>query len=118
MTDNRNIRFPRYGNQPAQNSFPPPENPVPDPSGNRRGYIPPVRTAASRPQVPPYAAYPGNGIPSGPPPAGRRGFVPSGSVSRKPAGLRKYRRILLLPAAALLAILCLVFAGLSGRQDI
>lgn len=117
MTDNRNIRFPRYRNQPAQNSFPPPENPVPDPSGNRRGYIPPVRTAASRPQVPPYAAYPGNGIPSGPPPAGRRGFVPSGSVSRKPAGLRKYRRILLLPAAALLAILCLVFAGLSGRQD-
>ena len=117
MTDNRNIRFPRYGNQPAQNSFSPQENPVPDPSGNRRGYIPPVRTAASRPQVPPYAAYPGNGIPSGPPPAGRRGFVPSGSVSRRPAGLRRYRRVLLLPAAALLAILCLVFAGLSGRQD-
>ena len=114
MTDNRYSQFPQYGGpQSAQFTAPPCGNQNTVPSGNRRGYIPPVQAVPSGPQVLPYAAYPGN---SSPRTADPRGFIPSGNVSRKSPGAR--RRLLVLPAsvAALVLLLVLVLAGNSPSR--
>ena len=116
MTDSRYSRFPGNGSQPVQNQFPPQVNHPPAPSGDLRGYIPPARTAAPRPQVPPYAVYPGNINPTGTAPANPRGFIPSGSVSRRPAGFRRFLPALRISAAVLAVALGLVLAGNAGRS--
>ena len=115
MTDNRYSPFPQYGSQqPVQYSCPPQGTRNTVPSGSSRGYVPPVRTAAPRPQMPPYAAFPGPVNPSRSMPADPRGFAPSGTVSRKSAVSRRNLRILLIASAAvLILILGLVLAGSS-----
>ena len=113
MTDNRYTPLPQYRSQPpVQYSCPPPGTQNTVPSGSSRGYVPPVRTAAPRPQMPPFAAVPGSGNPYRSMPADPRGFVPSGAVSRKSAVSRRNVWILLAASAAVLVlVLVLALAG-------
>ena len=119
MTDNRYNPLPQYGSQPpVQYSCPPQGTRNTVPSGSRRGYVPPVRTAPPRPQVPPYAAFPEQGNIYRSVPANPRGFAPSGSVRRKSAVSRRNLWILLAACAAVLVlVLVLALAGSRPAHD-